>query len=41
MEKRGTRFRQLDASQFKRPLVVPPLSAKAKAAAAAGQMDLF
>jgi DNA repair photolyase len=41
MEKRGTRFRQLDASQFKRPLVVPPLSANAKAAAAAGQMDLF
>jgi DNA repair photolyase len=41
MEKRGTRFRQLDASQFKRPLVVPPLSARAKAAAAAGQMDLF
>jgi DNA repair photolyase len=41
MEKRGTRFRQLDASQFKRPLVVPPLSAKAKAAAVAGQMDLF
>jgi DNA repair photolyase len=41
LEKRGTRFRQLDASQFKRPLVVPPLSAKAKAAAAAGQMDLF
>lgn len=41
MEKRGSRFRQLDASQFKRPLVVPPLGAKAKAAAAAGQMDLF
>jgi DNA repair photolyase len=41
MEKRGTRFRQLDASQFKRPLVVPALGAKAKAAAAAGQLDLF
>jgi DNA repair photolyase len=41
MEKRGSRFRQLDASQFKRPMVVPPLGAKAKAAAAAGQMDLF
>ena len=41
MEKRGTRFRQLDASQFKRPLVAPALGAKAKAAAAAGQLDLF
>ncbi|SFU87550.1 PA0069 family radical SAM protein [Pseudoduganella namucuonensis] len=41
MEKRGTRFRQLDASAFKRPLVVPPMGAKAKAAASAGQMDLF
>ena len=41
MEKRGSRFRQLDASQFKRPLVVPAVGAKAKAAAAAGQMDLF
>ncbi|MYN07666.1 PA0069 family radical SAM protein [Massilia sp. FT127W] len=41
MEKRGSRFRQLDASQFKRPQVVPPAGAKAKAAAAAGQMDLF
>ena len=41
MEKRGSRFSQLDASQFKRPLVVPALGAKAKATAAAGQMDLF
>jgi DNA repair photolyase len=41
MEKRGTRFRQLDASQFKRPLVVPATGAKANDAAAAGQLDLF
>lgn len=38
---RGTRFRQLDCTQFKRPLIVPALSPRAKAAAAAGQMDLF
>ena len=38
---RGTRFRTLDRTLFKRPLVVPPLGARAKAAAAAGQMDLF
>lgn len=36
MAQRGTRFRQLDASAFKRPLVVP-----ARAGASAGQMDLF
>jgi DNA repair photolyase len=41
MEKRGSRFSQLDATQFKRPLVVPAQGAKAKAAAAAGQLDLF
>ncbi|CAN7203451.1 PA0069 family radical SAM protein [Pseudoduganella sp. LjRoot289] len=41
MEKRGSRFRQLDASQFRRPLLVPASGAKARAAAAAGQMDLF
>ncbi|WP_229417463.1 PA0069 family radical SAM protein [Massilia sp. Root418] len=41
MEKRGSRFSQLDASQFKRPLSVPAQGAKARAAAAAGQMDLF
>ncbi len=41
MEKRNSRFRHLDVSQFQRPLVVPPLGAKARAAAAAGQMDLF
>jgi DNA repair photolyase len=38
---RGTRFRQLDCSLFKRPLVVPPLGPRARAAAAAGQLDLF
>ena len=38
---RGTRFRQLDCTRFQRPLVVPPLGPRAKAAAAAGQMDLF
>jgi DNA repair photolyase len=37
----GSRFLGMDASQFTRPLVVPPLGARAKAAAAAGQMDLF
>jgi DNA repair photolyase len=38
---RGTRFRTLDRTLFKRPLVVPPLGPRAKAAAAAGQLDLF
>ena len=37
----GTRFHSMDASQFTRPLVVPPLGARAKAAADAGQMNLF
>lgn len=38
---RGTRFRQLDCTLFRRPLVVPAVGAKAKRAAAVGQMDLF
>jgi hypothetical protein len=38
---RGSRFHSMDASQFTRPLVVPPLGARAKAAAEAGQLDLF
>ncbi len=38
---RGSRFHNMDASQFTRPLVVPPLGARAKAAADAGQLDLF
>ncbi|WP_353402857.1 PA0069 family radical SAM protein [Duganella hordei] len=37
---RGSRFHNMDASQFTRPLVVPPLGARAKAADA-GQLDLF
>ena len=37
----GTRFHSMDASQFTRPLVVPPLGARARVAADAGQMDLF
>jgi DNA repair photolyase len=37
---RGSRFQQMDASQFTRPLVVPPLGARAKATDA-GQLDLF
>lgn len=37
---RGSRFHHMDASQFTRPLVVPPLGARAKAADA-GQLDLF
>lgn len=37
----GSRFHRMDASQFSRPLVVPPLGARAKAAADAGQLDLF
>ncbi|MYN25579.1 PA0069 family radical SAM protein [Duganella levis] len=37
----GSRFHHMDASQFIRPLVVPPLGARAKAAADAGQLDLF
>jgi DNA repair photolyase len=38
---RGSRFHHMDASQFTRPLVVPPLGARARAAADAGQLDLF
>ncbi|QBI04870.1 PA0069 family radical SAM protein [Pseudoduganella albidiflava] len=41
MAGRGTRFRQLDCTQFRRPLVVPPVGAKAKRAEAVGQMSLF
>jgi DNA repair photolyase len=37
---RGSRFHSMDASQFTRPLVVPPLGARARAADA-GQLDLF
>jgi DNA repair photolyase len=41
MAGRGLRFKQLDCTRFQRPVVVPPLGARAKRAAAAGQMDLF
>ncbi|WP_229220079.1 PA0069 family radical SAM protein [Rugamonas fusca] len=34
------RFQQLDASQFRRPLVIPPLGARARGDGA-GQLDLF
>lgn len=34
------RFQQLDASQFRRPLVIPPLGARASGAGE-GQLDLF
>ncbi|MYM36124.1 PA0069 family radical SAM protein [Duganella sp. FT94W] len=37
----GSRFHRMDASRFTRPLLVPPLGARARAAADAGQMDLF
>ena len=37
----SSRFREMDASQFRRPLVIPPLGAAARRAADAGQMDLF
>lgn len=37
---KGGRFKQLDCTQFRRPLVVPPLGNKAKGANA-GQLDLF
>jgi DNA repair photolyase len=37
---RGSRFQHMDASQFTRPLVVPPLGARARGADA-GQLDLF
>jgi DNA repair photolyase len=41
MSGRGSRFRQLDCTRFRRPLVVPPAGAKAKRAEAAGQLSLF
>jgi len=41
MAGRGSRFRQLDCTQFRPPLVVPPQGAKARRAEAAGQMSLF
>ncbi|MNM23198.1 Radical SAM superfamily protein [compost metagenome] len=37
---KGGRFKQLDCTQFRRPLVVPPLGNKAKGGNA-GQLDLF
>ena len=37
---KGGRFKQLDSTQFRRPLVVPPLGNKAKGGNA-GQLDLF
>ncbi|MEC5159388.1 DNA repair photolyase [Janthinobacterium sp. CG_S6] len=37
---RGSRFKLLDASQFKRPLAVPPLGARANGKSE-GQLDLF
>ncbi|WP_373988090.1 PA0069 family radical SAM protein [Duganella sp. BuS-21] len=37
----GSRFHRMDASQFTRPLVAPPLGVRAKAAADVGQLDLF
>ncbi|HEU4843072.1 MAG TPA: PA0069 family radical SAM protein [Burkholderiaceae bacterium] len=37
---RGSRFQQLDASQFRRPLVIAPLGARARGDGA-GQLDLF
>ncbi|PHV16727.1 radical SAM protein [Janthinobacterium sp. BJB303] len=37
---KGGRFKQLDCTQFRRPLVVPPLGSKAKGGNA-GQLDLF
>ena len=40
MGKRGVRYSQLDASQFRRPLVVPAPGARTKAATE-GQLDLF
>ncbi len=41
MTGRGSRFRQLDCTRFRRPLVVPPVGAKAKRTEAMGQMSLF
>jgi DNA repair photolyase len=39
MHGRGLRFKQLDCTIFKRPVVVPPRAAKARASS--GQLDLF
>ncbi|WP_338772120.1 PA0069 family radical SAM protein [Massilia sp. METH4] len=41
MAGRGTRFKQLDCTLFRRPVVVPPQGAKAKRAEAMGQLSLF
>jgi DNA repair photolyase len=41
MNGRGTRFRQMDCTAFRRPEVVPAAGARARRAAASGQMDLF
>ncbi|WP_256080203.1 PA0069 family radical SAM protein [Massilia sp. YIM B04103] len=38
---RGMRYKQLDRTLFKRPQQIPASGAKARAALAAGQMDLF
>ncbi|NVD98687.1 PA0069 family radical SAM protein [Massilia sp. BJB1822] len=38
---RGTRYKQLDRTLFKRPRQIPASGARTRAAAAAGQMDLF
>lgn len=38
---RHSRFRSLDRTQFKRPEFIPPSGARARAAAEAGQMNLF
>uniref|UniRef100_UPI00313AF401 PA0069 family radical SAM protein n=1 Tax=Pseudoduganella sp. OTU4001 TaxID=3043854 RepID=UPI00313AF401 len=38
---RHSKFRSLDCTQFKRPEHIPPSGARARAAATAGQMDLF
>lgn len=40
MHGRGGRFKQLDCTQFRRPLVVPPLGVSARGTQA-GQLDLF
>ena len=37
---KGSRFHTMDATQFVRPLVVPPLGGRAKALNG-GQLDLF
>ncbi|MFA9217790.1 MAG: PA0069 family radical SAM protein, partial [Sphingomonadaceae bacterium] len=37
----GSRFDAMDTSQFRRPLVIPPLGAAARRTASSGQLDLF